>query len=303
VVALDAHNDEAESLLRTIETETRARDAIAQALRLGDEERDDDARAMLLRVADTSVFAGERDRLRHTLEERAAQRSLHAIDALLADKKLDAALAALEVHLAHWPHDEAALALQQRLRILKAQGPAGDPALTDARAAFARGDVARARALASSTGAASYVADLDRFMGSLNRGRAALAQKDGERAKPDLDDAYSLLGGLGAGPGSTSLVQKPLADALYLSATHKLTSSDPCGGARDLFHAAQVMPSDPKIQSMLQTLDGRAQQGLVEARADQLGDKSRAAFTAKKALCFARPGSSVASELHTIARE
>jgi hypothetical protein len=75
VLALDPHNAEGESLLRTVETEKQARDALQLALRMGDEDRDDEALAALARIADTSVFAKDRDRLNQSLAERALAES------------------------------------------------------------------------------------------------------------------------------------------------------------------------------------------------------------------------------------
>ena len=89
VLGLDAENAEGISLDRVVTTEKGSRDALQLALRMGDEDRDDEALAALARIADSSVFAKDRDRLQTSLASRALVRSLRAVENLLDQGRVD----------------------------------------------------------------------------------------------------------------------------------------------------------------------------------------------------------------------
>ena len=303
LLALDPKNADGESLMRTVESEAGARDAVQLALRLGDEDRDDEASAALGRVADTSVFAKDRDRLRLTLEERAMVRSLRAIEGSLEQGLVDEALATAEKHVLRFPADESGKSLLARVRGIKGRTPK-DPALVPARAAFADGRIDDARRIAQAAGYAGYVADLDRFAQALAAGQQALARFDGAAARTPLDEAFRLLAGLGGRASSPifASVRKPYADALYLAATEKLDNGDDCGAARDLFKAARLSPDDRKVENALQGIAGRAEAGLTAARGARAQDKARAGTIARQTLCLASSGTATYEALAEIAR-
>ena len=303
VLGLDVNNAEAHSLDRVVSTEKGSRDALQLALRLGDEDRDDEALQALTRIADTSVFSKDRDRLRSSLASRALIRSLRLVEGLLDQGRIDDALARVEDHLKRFPGDPGGLALMARVKDSKGLAPR-NPALLPARQAFADGRLDDARRLAEGAGYAGYAADVDRFARSLADGKAALARFDGAVAKGPLDEAFRLLGSLGASATSPTFltVQKPYADALYLTGTEKLEAGDGCGAARDLFKAARVLPGDARLQAELQRLQTLADQGLQKARGTRSQDPERAASLAREHLCFARSGSSTWEDLAAIAR-
>lgn len=303
VLGLDPENGEAKSLDRVVTTEKHSRDALQLALRLGDEDRDDEALEALTRIADTSVFAKDRDRLRASLGSRALTRSLRLVEALLDQGRYDEALARIEAHLKRFPNDAGGKALLARVLASKGNAPQ-NPALAPARVAFAEGRLDDARRLAEAAGYAGYAADVDHFGKSLADGKAALARYDGAAAKGPLDEAFRLLGSLGASAQSPTFqtVQKPYADALYLTGTEKLEAGDGCGAARDLFKAARVLPGDSRLQAELQRLQTLADQGLQKARGAKSQDPERAASLAREHLCFARSGSTTYDELAAIAR-
>jgi pSer/pThr/pTyr-binding forkhead associated (FHA) protein/tetratricopeptide (TPR) repeat protein len=301
VLALDPENEDATSLLKMALTEAEARDAIALALRLGDEERDVEAGQILRRVADASVFAPTRDRLRRTLDERGMVRSRRHAESLLDQGRMDEAVAAAEKHVATWPNDEAGRLVQERVLAAQKSVPK-NPALAAARAAFREGDIAAARQIATDARLAGFLRDLDELEGALAKGKAALKRFD-EDAAASLDTAFRLLGALGATPSSPIFadVRKPYADALYLAGTAKLEES-PCAGARELFRASRVMAEDPKIQAKLRELDLRAVSGLERARGARAQDPERAAALAREHLCFARLGTRTYDELRALSR-
>jgi hypothetical protein len=249
------------------------------------------------------VFARDRDRLKQQLADRALVRSLRIVEGLLEQGRIDDALARVEAHLKRFPEDKGGQQLLLRVQNAKTNAP-GDPALASARAAFAEGRVDDARRIASAAGFPGYVRDLDRFAKAMSDGKGALARYDGAAARAPLDDAFRLLGSLGAGSSSTifASVQKPYADALYLSGTEKLEQGDGCSAARDLFKAARVLPADRRLQGALQDLAARADQGLVRARGTRLEDPERARRIAREALCFARSGTKTWDELSALAR-
>jgi hypothetical protein len=203
-----------------------------------------------------------------------------------------------------FPKDDEAKGLLARAQEAVASQPR-DPMLTRARAQFAAGDVAGARATALEGGYRSYVADLDRFTTALDKGKSALKQTlDGAAALPSLDEAYRLVGSLGGSPQAAIMqdVKKPYANALYLSGTERLEKKDKCGAARDLFKAARVMPEDGKIASKVRELEDEAEQGLIKARGAKTQDAERAAAIARESLCLARTGTKTQDELKSIAR-
>lgn len=303
VLGLAPGNAEAVSLERMVLTETSSRDALQLALRMGDEDRDDEALAALARIADSSVFAKDRDRLRQSLASRALVRSLRAVENLLDQGRIDEALARAEAHVKRFPDDAGGLALLARVQAAKAGAP-NDPALGPARAAFAEGRLADARQIASHAGYLGYAGDVERFERTLAEGTAALKRFDGGAARGPLDEAFRLLGSLGATATSPTFrtVQKPYADALYLSGTEKLMAGDHCGAARELFKAARVLPGDGRIEGELQKLQSIADQGLQKARGARAQDPDRAAAMAREALCAARSGSETYEALQSLLR-
>ncbi|MCC7107666.1 MAG: FHA domain-containing protein [Deltaproteobacteria bacterium] len=303
VLALVPEHADAQSLLRLADTEIEAKSAIDLALRLGDEERDSEALQMLKRVPDTSVFAGTRDRLRRTLDERGIVRSRRQIALLIDEDRVADAVALAEKHVAQWPDDADGRALLERARSAVAARPK-NPELSAARAAFAAGDLGRARALDASAGLAGDVRDLDEFARSLGAGRAALKRLGGSDALDPLDDAWRLLptlGGTSAAPVFAE-VRKPFAHALYLAGTELLEGSERCKGALLLFRAARVVGDDPKIGAKLREIDELASAGLERARAATLQDSARAASVAREHLCLARSGTRTYSELRSLSR-
>lgn len=301
VLALDVNNADAASLLRMAATEAEARDAIALALRLGDEERDVEAGQILKRVPDASVFSPTRDRLRRTLDERGLVRSRRLIEGLIDQGRFDEAVAAAEKHVATWPKDPQGPSLLERARTSQESVPK-NPELSAARAAFRDGDLARAREIATAARLTGFLRDLDELEASLAMGRAALKRFDDDAAA-SLDTAFRLLGELGATASSPIFaeVRKPYADALYLSGTAKL-EHDVCGGARELFKAGRVMADDPKIQQKLRELEDRATAGLDRARGARGEDPDRAAAVAREHLCLARIGTGTYDELKALSR-
>ena len=211
--------------------------------------------------------------------------------------------ARIEAHLKRFPNDAGGKALLARVLASKGNAPQ-NPALAPARVAFAEGRLDDARRLAEAAGYAGYAADVDHFGKSLADGKAALARYDGAAAKGPLDEAFRLLGSLGASAQSPTFqtVQKPYADALYLTGTEKLEAGDGCGAARDLFKAARVLPGDSRLQGELQRLQTLADQGLQKARGAKSQDPERAASVAREHLCFARSGSTTYDDLAALAR-
>jgi pSer/pThr/pTyr-binding forkhead associated (FHA) protein/tetratricopeptide (TPR) repeat protein len=303
VLGLHPKNEEATSLERVVLTEKSARDALQLALRLGDEDRDDEALAALQRIADTSVFAKDRDRLRQSLASRALVRSLRIVENLLEQGRIDEALARARAHVERFPDDPGGKALLERVLAAQAGAPR-DPALQPARAAFAEGRLDDARAIARKAGYVGFVGDIDRFARALDEGKAALARFDGAAARGPLDEAFRLLGSLGASATSPvfATVQKPYADALYLTGTEKLEAGDRCGAARDLYKAARVLPGDARLQAEGQKLQALADQGLQKARGAKSQDAARAAAIAREHLCLAPSGSALYEELAALAR-
>ncbi len=301
VLALDDNNDEAQSLLKMAITETEARDAISLALRLGDEERDVEAEQILKRVPDASVFAPTRDRLRQTLDERGQVRSRRHIETLLDQGRVKEALEAAEKHMATWPEDEEARAIFERVKAAQAAMPK-HPGLASARAAFAAGDLARAKQIALDNGLTGYAHDVDDFQASVHNGKAALARFD-DAAADTLDRAFRLLHALGGDASSPVFagVRKPYAKALLVAGTAKL-DKNPCAGARQLYRAARVTPDDPAIEAKLRDLDARAVAALDRARAAKQDDAERAAAIAREGVCLARVGSRTYEALRSLSR-
>jgi hypothetical protein len=303
ILGLDPNNDEAQSLDRVVATEKSARDALQLALRLGDEDRDEEALAALARIADTSIFAKDRERLRQSLAGRALVRSLRAVERWLEEGRIDDAVQRAREHTSRFPADPGGRALLERALAAKAGAPR-DPGLLPARAAFADGRIDDARRIAQQAGYAGFVGELDRFERALLDGKAALTRFDGSAARGPLDEAFRLLGSLGASSSSPvfATVQKPYTDALYLSGTEKLEAGDRCGAARDLFRASRASPRDTRIATELRSLQALADQGLQKARGARSEDPQRAASIARSHLCLAPTGSRLYDELAAIAR-
>lgn len=304
VLALDDDNDEARSLLKMAATETEARDAVALALRLGDEERDVEAGQILKRISDASVFAPTRDRLRRTLEERGELRSRRTIEALLDQGRTADALAAAEKHVVSYPDDDEGPPLLERVREAQKTAPRS-PGLGAARAAFAAGDTAKARSIARDNGLESYARDVDRFQAALGKGRGSLARFDGDAAE-SLNEAFLLLGQLGANATSPIFaeVRRPYGKALFIAGTGKLEGSkaERCDGARDLYRAGRVLGDDAAIQQKLRDLEELALGGLERARAARAQDGERSAAIAREHVCLARPGTKTYEDLRSLAR-
>lgn len=303
VLALDPENADGASMVRLTETEIEAKSAIDLALRLGDEERDAEALQVLKRVPDSSVFAPSRERLRGTLDERGVVRSRRQIALLLDQDRVAEALALAEQHATQWPNDLEGAALLERARGAAAARPK-NPELSAARAAFAAGDLARARALAQAGGLTGYLRDLDELEAKLAQGKAALKRLEGSEALEPLDDAWRLLGTLGGTTASPVVadVRKPFANALYLAGTELLDGPQRCEGARLLFRAARVAGDDAKIQAKLREIDERAHAGLERARGARVQDAARAAALAREHLCLARSGTRTYEELRALSR-
>jgi hypothetical protein len=303
VLGLDPDNLEGQSLDRVITTERSARDALQLALRLGDEDRDDEALAALLRIADTSVFARDRDRLHESLASRALVRSLRIVENFLEQGRMKEALALATAHVKRFPDDEGGKALLARVQAAQVDAPK-NPGLSPARAAFADGRLDEARAIARAAGFVGYAADVDRFEAALKDGQAALLRFDGQKARGPLDDAFRLLSSLGAGTQSPQFqaVKKPYVDALFLTGTEKLENGDRCGAARDLYRAARVSPDDNRLQPELAKLSSLADQGLQKARGAKSQDPERSAAIAREHLCLAKSGSNTYDELNALSR-
>jgi hypothetical protein len=303
ILGLDPHNDEAQSLDRVVTTEKSARDALQLALRLGDEDRDEESLAALARIADTSIFAKDRERLRQSLAGRALVRSLRVVERWLEEGRIDDAVERAREHVRRFPTDPGGRALLERALAAKAGAPR-DPGLVPAREAFSDGRIDAARRIAQQAGYAGFVGELDRFERALIDGKAALARFDGGAARGPLDEAFRLLGSLGASSSSPvfATVQRPYTDALYLSGTEKLEAGDRCGAARDLFRASRVSPRDTRIATEVRSLQALADQGLQKARGARSQDPQRAASIARSHLCLAPTGSRLYDELAAIAR-
>ncbi len=303
VLGLDPENGEGQSLDRVITTERSARDALQLALRLGDEDRDDEALAALARIADTSVFARDRDRLHASLASRALVRSLRIVENFLEQGRMKEALEWATAHVKRFPDDEGGKKLLARVQAAQVDAPK-NPGLAPARAAFSDGRLDDAKNIAIAAGYAGYAADVDRFEAALNDGKAALSRFDGQKARGPLDDAFRLLSSLGAQPSSPQFqaVKKPYVDALFLTGTEKLEAGDRCGAARDLYRADRVMPGDTRLQPELAKLAALADQGLQKARGAKSQDPERSQALAREHLCLAKSGSGTYDELSALAR-
>ena len=304
VLALDGDNDEAVSLQRMATTETEARDAVALALRLGDDERDVEAGQILQRVADASVFAPTRDRLQRTLQERGEVRSRRAIEVLLDQGRLAEAAKAAEQHILGYASDDEGPPLLLRVREAQANAPRS-PGLGEARAAFASGDLAKARSLAHSAGLQGYLRDLDRFEAAFTKGRGALLRFEGDAAD-SLHDAFMLLSPLGATASSPIFadVRQPYGKALFIAGAAKLESgtAQRCDGARALYRASRVLGDDAAVEQKLRDLQALALAGLEKARAARAQDVERSSAIAREHVCLARPGTKTYEDLRGLSR-
>ena len=306
ILALDPENADARSIGRMVETETESRAALQQAKKLADEDRAEEAHALLKKVPDASVFVEERDVVRGTLRKRAVDRSRARVQELVRAGRMDEALLFLRGHLEIWPDDEDARAYEELITAERTKGPAPDPAMTRAKAAFAAGDRAAARAAAEAGGAATraYLEDLDRFERALDDGARALQKKDGAAAVGPFDDAWRLLQRLGGDKNGVvaKSFKKAYADAAWLAGVAALDGGDQCDGARRILLAAELSPEDPKVRAKLREVSTTAEQGLVRARAAAASDKGRAKAIAREALCGAPRGSATYAELAALAR-
>jgi hypothetical protein len=305
VLALDADNDEAHSLLKMASTEMEARDAVALALRLGDEERDVEAGQILKRIPDVSVFAPTRDRLKRTLDERGMLRSKRTIETLIDAGQTVEALAMAEKHVQLYPKDAEGPLILERVKGLQEQAPK-NPGLSEARAAFANGDTSKAKSLARQNGFDGYAKDVEQFEASLAKGKGALSRFDGDAAE-SLNDAFRLLSQLGASASSPIFadVRRPYGKALLIAGNEKLDKADKgakCAGARDIFRAGRVLGDAPEIQQRLRDVEAMALQGLERARAAKSQDADRAATIAREHVCFARAGTRTFEDLRALSR-
>jgi hypothetical protein len=303
VLALNKDNEEAHSLLTMAATETASRDAVALALRLGDDDRDVEAGQILQRIPDASVFAPTRDRLRRTLDERGMLRSRRTIEALLDEGRLNEALAVAEKHVSAYKNDDVGSSLLERVLTARKNAPRR-PGLDEARAAFASGDTARAKAIARANGLDGYAADVAQFERALAKGKDALSRFEGDAAE-SLDDAFRLLAPLGASASSPIFadVRKPYGKALFLSGTGKLDDKKArCAGARELHRAGRVLGEDGAIRQKLRDLEQMALGGLERARAAKAQDGDRASAIAREHVCLARPGTATYDDLRRLSR-
>lgn len=310
VLALKPGDPDAQSLLRMVDSEGKARAALEEARRLFDEGRHDEARKALMRIPDASGFAHGRDRLRAAIGEAERTASLRLIEGLIDEGKLDEAMALLAQHLERWPKDEAARALELRIEKKRGAQPAEHPAVIAARRAFRDGNLAKARVLveAESTrgtrSAQRYLADLDTFEAALQKGERHLQVMNPRGARPALERAFGLLGRLG-GKGSRVMerrVQKPLSNALYLDAMGKQQRGDECGWAQDILKAYDANGADSKVKAQKRAVDSKAKQGLLRARAAASDNPERGRQIAREHLCFAPALSSTGKALRKMLR-
>ncbi len=308
MLALDPGNVDATSILKMVDTETAARQALGDARRLADDDRGDEAHAALKRIPDASVFAGERDTVKAMLRVRAVAKSRSRVQELVKTGRTDEAQVHLRGHLEVWPDDDDAKQIEAQISsettTAAAKAALPDPSISRARAAFASGDTGAARAAAASGGGAgrTYLEDLERFERALDEGGRALSRKDGLAAVAPYDEAWRLvqrLGGGKDGPIARSM-KKPYADALYLAGAAELDGGDACQGARRILLAADLAPDDPKVKAKLRDVVTDAEQGLARARS--ASDPARQKSIARDALCGAPRGSPTYRELASLAR-
>lgn len=309
VLALVPTHAEAESLLRMLESDVEAAQALAEARRLFEEGNVEEALAKLRFIPDSSRMAKGRALLERDVDERARKESARRVEGRIDDGDLDAAAALLEVHLARWPKDVFANAMRERIEKLRNAPPPEDPVVARARNAFQKGDAMEARVLveqASAGGARPaqrYLADLDEYEKSLSSGRE-LVRKNDKRAAPLLERAYRLLPRLGrrAEGAHANAVKKQLANALYLEAVSAKQKGDACGWARAVRRAGSLEGKDSKIAAQLRQVDQQAKAALTRAEARAGHDKAGARRIAEAGMCLAAAGSETQRALKAFSR-
>jgi tetratricopeptide (TPR) repeat protein len=308
-IALSPEHPLVNSLLRTIDSDLDAYDALLEARKLFDGGKTQEALKALLRIPDSSRFAKDRKKLRTLAAERARKASVRGIEAKLEDGLLDEAEAALASHLSQWPDDPFAQGMQGRIQTLRDAPPPEDPTVARARNAFADGAVINARMAIEAEAARGagpsvrYLADLDRFEAAAARGKAKLQRKD-KGARADLQVAWELVPRLGRGyrGGVATSLKRPFADALFLDAVAKRGAGQQCEWAKAILRAGQLQPRDRKISTQRRQVEQKASAALTRARARKTDNPKQAAQIAREGLCFAAPRSPTAKALRKLSR-
>jgi hypothetical protein len=309
IFALKPGDLKARSLERIVDSEEAAQAAIAEAKRLMKENKIDAMRVTLKKVADTSMFADERDGLLLALKEAAEQRELVAIEALIKGGELDEAFARLETYQQAHPDDPVASRLLKRATAKKNYRPPENAAVVRAKGAFAVGNAEQARIIAGEEAARGvadakrYVTKVARFEALWEKGKTALRAKQGLKAKTALSGAYDLSRALGDGKSKTMQrkVATDFADALYLVSLSDMAAGRTCEAAKDQLRAHQLDPDDIKIRGAKRKLDKKAKAALARARAKRSSAPAQAKEIASEGKCYASPSSSVGKALRAIA--
>lgn len=308
VLALSPKHPEAESLLRMLDSEAEAAEALREARALFESGKVEEALAKLRFIPDASRLVEGREKLRAEADERAQKASVRRVEARINEGDLDGAEELLREHLARWPKDVFANAMRDRIARLRNAPPPEDPTVAKARDAFHQGDAMEARLLvepaaATSAAAKRYLEELDRYEQLVAEGRALLAKKD-RQAAAVLDEAYRLLSRLGR-KGSNPHAQRlgpPLANALYLEAIAARGRGETCTWAESVRRAASLTSKDAKLKAQLRLVEQEAEAALTRAQARAPHDPEGARSLAKGALCLSAPGSSTHRALTRLAR-
>ncbi len=309
IFALKPGDLKARSLERVVDSEEAAQAAIAEAKRLMAANKVDEMRFALKKVADTSMFADERDKLLLALKEAAEQRELATIEALIKGGDLDEAFARLETYQQSHPDDPVASRLFKRATAKKNYRPPENAAVVRAKSAFAVGNAEQARIIAGEEAARGvgeakrYVTKVARFEALWDKGKTSLRAKQGLKAKAALSGAYDLARALGDGKSQTMQrqVAADFADALYLVSLSDIAAGRVCDAAKDQLRAHQLDPDDSKIRGAKRKLDKKAKAALDRARAKQGSAPEQARQIASEGQCLASPSSEVGKALRAIA--
>jgi len=310
IFALAPGHAGAESLSRMIASEEEAKAALDDAKKACDAGDGGACLDATDRIADSSMYAGERDKLRTRATSLQRKRFFDEIDALIANGQYDAALERIDALLERWPDEPRLKELQKKTLRARGKKPPIPEGIRRARAAFAVGNREQARIIASAdaerglSSAADYVKDLDAFEQAFANGQRALAAKKGASATDALERAWALSRSLSGGESGVTRrdVGAALADALFLTGVADETSGRACAAAEKLLRAYALDPEDMKIAEKKRALDKRAADGLLRARARAANKPDDARAIAKEHLCFAARGSETASDLAELAR-
>lgn len=308
VLALVPKHGEAESLVRMLESEAEAADALSDARALFESGKVEEALAKLRFIPDASRLAEPREKLRAEVDEKLQKVSVRRVEARIDAGDLDGAEELLREHLSRWPEDVFANAMRARIARLRDAPPPEDPLVAKARDAFHRGDAMEARillepAVESSPPARRYLEDLERYERLVAEGRALLARKE-RQAAVALDEAYGLLSRLGR-KGRSPHAQRLgplLADALYLEAIAARGRGETCKWAENIRRAVGLKGKDTKLQAQLRSVTQEAEAALTRAEARAPHDAAGARSIAKEALCLASPGSATHRSLSRLGR-